>query len=216
MDKAAGMSIRKMWNYCIFQSSRYRGMKYIIVLGALSAASVSYINSFLYAGILDLLLAKQYSAAKEQILILVVTVVLVSLTARACELMFRHYTEPSALETKKKTAQKTFLMEYEELEKEAVIRAFQRVRRGINGHGGITQQLMDMYHFFTGMIQADFAAFFCWRLQLFFSWGIWRQTGLASWIWKKTEPMKPEIQKATICLVFPVRIVTSKISGCIP
>lgn len=57
MDKAAGMSIRKMWNYCIFQSSRYRGMKYIIVLGALSAASVSYINSFLYAGILDLLLA---------------------------------------------------------------------------------------------------------------------------------------------------------------
>ena len=60
---------------------------------------------------------KQYSAAKEQILILVVTVVLVSLTARACELMFRHYTEPSALETKKKTAQKTFLMEYEELEK---------------------------------------------------------------------------------------------------
>ena len=101
MDKAAGMSIRKMWNYCIFQSSRYRGMKYIIVLGALSAASVSYINSFLYAGILDLLLAKQYSAAKEQILILVVTVVLVSLTARACELMFRHYTEPSALETKK-------------------------------------------------------------------------------------------------------------------
>ena len=160
MDKAAGMSIRKMWNYCIFQSSRYRGMKYIIVLGALSAASVSYINSFLYAGILDLLLAKQYSAAKEQILILVVTVVLVSLTARACELMFRHYTEPSALETKKKTAQKTFLMEYEELEKEAVIRAFQRVRRGINGHGGITQQLMDMYHFFTGMIQAVFAAFF--------------------------------------------------------
>ena len=121
MDKAAGMSIRKMWNYCIFQSSRYRGMKYIIVLGALSAASVSYINSFLYAGILDLLLAKQYSAAKEQILILVVTVVLVSLTARACELMFRHYTEPSALETKKKTAQKTFLMEYEELEKEGVI-----------------------------------------------------------------------------------------------
>ena len=160
MDKAAGMSIRKMWNYCIFQSSRYRGMKYIIVLGALSAASVSYINSFLYAGILDLLLAKQYSAAKEQILILVVTVVLVSLTARACELMFRHYTEPSALETKKKTAQKTFLMEYEELEKEAVIRAFQRVRRGINGRGGITQQLMDMYHFFTGMIQAVFAAFF--------------------------------------------------------
>ena len=51
-------------------------------------------------------------------------------------------------------------MEYEELEKEAVIRAFQRVRRGINGHGGITQQLMDMYHFFTGMIQAVFAAFF--------------------------------------------------------
>ena len=65
-------------------------------------------QQLLYAGILDLLLAKQYSAAKEQILILVVTVVLVSLTARACELMFRHYTEPSALETKKKTAQKTF------------------------------------------------------------------------------------------------------------
>ena len=217
-------------------------MKYIIVLGALSAASVSYINSFLYAGILDLLLAKQYSAAKEQILILVVTVVLVSLTARACELMFRHYTEPSALETKKKTAQKTFLMEYEELEKEAVIRAFQRVRRGINGHGGITQQLMDMYHFFTGMIQAVFAAFFLGVLLVqsdfskenkllfavgtaflllafaaFFSAG--ESGGRPDWqagSGKKTEPMKPEIQKATICLVFPVRIVTSKISGCIP
>ena len=56
-------------------------------------------------------------------------------------------------------------MEYEELEKEAVIRAFQRVRRGINGHGGITQQLMDMYHFFTGMIQAVLRRSFwecCW------------------------------------------------------
>ena len=49
MDKAAGMSIRKMWNYCIFQSSRYRGMKYIIVLGALSAASVSYKFMFIFA-----------------------------------------------------------------------------------------------------------------------------------------------------------------------
>ena len=108
MDKAAGMSIRKMWNYCIFQSSRYRGMKYIIVLGALSAASVSYINSFLYAGILDLLLAKQYSAAKEQILILVVTVVLVSLTARACELMFRHYTSRAPWKRKRKRRRKHF------------------------------------------------------------------------------------------------------------
>lgn len=55
------MSIKEMWNYLIFQTKGYRQLGAAIVAGAVCGAGVSYINSILYAKIIDTLLLEQYT-----------------------------------------------------------------------------------------------------------------------------------------------------------
>lgn len=50
------MSIKEMWNYLIFQTKGYRQLGAAIVAGAVCGAGISYINSILYARIIDTLL----------------------------------------------------------------------------------------------------------------------------------------------------------------
>ena len=47
------MTIQEMWHYIIFQTKGYRTIKAAIVIGALTAAAVPYVNNIFYAGILD-------------------------------------------------------------------------------------------------------------------------------------------------------------------
>ena len=49
------MSIKEMWNYLIFQTKGYRQLGAAIVAGAVCGAGISYINSILYARIIDTL-----------------------------------------------------------------------------------------------------------------------------------------------------------------
>ena len=55
------MSIKEMWNYLIFQTKGYRQLGAAIVAGAVCGAGISYINSILYARIIDTLLLEQYT-----------------------------------------------------------------------------------------------------------------------------------------------------------
>ena len=57
------MSIKEMWNYLIFQTKGYRQLGAAIVAGAVCGAGISYINSILYARIIDTLLLEQYTTA---------------------------------------------------------------------------------------------------------------------------------------------------------
>lgn len=107
MNKRKQMSVKEMWKFCLFQAKGYRILPVILVLGMLSGASVVYINSFLYAKILDVLLEEKYRQAATFVVILVVTVMIVSLISKAAEQIFSHYAEPSEEETKKRTAKKS-------------------------------------------------------------------------------------------------------------
>ena len=78
MNKRKQMSVKEMWKFCLFQAKGYRILPVILVLGMLSGASVVYINSFLYAKILDVLLEEKYQQAATFVVILVVTVMIVS------------------------------------------------------------------------------------------------------------------------------------------
>ena len=149
MNKRKQMSVKEMWKFCLFQAKGYRILPVILVLGMLSGASVVYINSFLYAKILDVLLEEKYQQAATFVVILVVTVMIVSLISKAAEQIFSHYAEPSEEETKKRTAKKAFSMEYEEIEKQETIQKFRRVRQAERGHGGISEQCMEIYKYFT-------------------------------------------------------------------
>ena len=61
--KVQKMSIKEMWDYLIFQTKGYRQLGVAIVVGAVCGAGVSYINSILYARIIDTLLLEQYTTA---------------------------------------------------------------------------------------------------------------------------------------------------------
>ncbi len=154
------MTIKDMWNYCIFQAKAYPVIKYLLVIGALTGASVAYVNSFLYARILNSLLEKQYEAASALAVLLVGTILVLELLSKGAQRMFLHYIRPSQGETRKRTAAKSFSMEYEEMEKTETLQSFRRVRQGENGHGGIVNQLFCIYSYFRQLAAVVFAGAF--------------------------------------------------------
>lgn len=160
MNKRKQMSVKEMWKFCLFQAKGYRMLPVILVLGMFSGAAIAYINSFLYAKILDVLLEEKYRQAATFVVILVVTVMAVSLISKAAEQIFLHYAKPSEEETKKRTAKKVFSMEYEEIEKQETIQKFRRVRQAERGHGGIFEQCIGIYNYFTCCMEVVFASGF--------------------------------------------------------
>ena len=154
------MSVKEMWDYILFQTKGYKVVGVVIAVGSICSALVAYINSFLYAKMIDQLLIKQYDSAFQTIVFMIATIWLIQMISHACGQIFEQYVYPSRDETKKRTAQKAFLMEYEELEKEETLSAFRKTRAGENGTGSIDRQLRNMYAFFTEGIKVIFAFIF--------------------------------------------------------
>lgn len=160
MERAKRVSVKEMWKFCLFQAKNYGILKFVLVFGTVTGASVTYVNSFVYAKILDSLLSEEYDTASKFVVILVLLVMALELLTRGCKKIFSHYTAPSEEETKKRTARKAFEMEYEEIEKTETLQSFRRVRQGENGHGGIKDQLDAIYQYFTELVKVVFAAGF--------------------------------------------------------
>ena len=154
------MSVKEMWNYLIFQTKGYRQLGVAIVIGAICGAGVSYINSILYARIIDTLLLGQYAAAVHFVWMMILSVLVVRLLYIMCNQLFAQYASPSRDETKRRTAEKSFSMEFEEIEKEENQIAFRRIRGGANGAGDIEEQLNSIYQFFTECVKVLFALVF--------------------------------------------------------
>lgn len=154
------MSIKEMWNYLIFQTKGYRQLGATIVAGAVCGAGISYINSILYARIIDTLLLEQYTTAVHYVWIMILAVLVVRLVYIMCNQIFEQYASPSRDETKRQTAEKAFSMEFEEIEKEENQIAFRRTRGGVNGAGDIEAQLDSIYKFLTECVKVLFALVF--------------------------------------------------------
>ena len=82
------MSIKEMWNYLIFQTKGYRQLGAAIVAGAVCGAGISYINSILYARIIDTLLLEQYTTAVHYVWIMILAVLVVRMVYIMCNLIF--------------------------------------------------------------------------------------------------------------------------------
>ena len=159
-NNAKTMSIKDMWNYCMFQTKGFPMMKAVMIAGTLSAAAIAYINSFLYARILDSLIMKNYDMAQRNVVELATTIFIITIISKISVQVFDFYSRPSEVETKKRTVKKAFSLEYEELEKKDTIDSFRRVRQSENSNGGIYYQLQDIYSFFIYAAQAVFAVGF--------------------------------------------------------
>ena len=142
------MSIKDMWKYLMFQTKGYRVIEAVIVIGSLCGAAVAYVNSILYAKIIDKLMLKNYNGAISLVFIMVLSIWLINMVYQACNQVFRQYADPSRDETRKRTARKTFRMEYEEFEKEDTLLAFRRIQNGEISSGSVSDQLYNIYYFF--------------------------------------------------------------------
>lgn len=160
------MTIGEMWHYMVFQTKGYRRLQAAIVLGALTAAAVPYLNSVFYARILDFLLLSRYDAAVHAVIWMTISLLVLNLAAKGCERMVYHYCEPCEYEVKKRTAKKAFSMEYECVDRMETLTAFRRVRAGEQGMGGVQRQLEEIWHFFKELAGIVFAVGFV--LFLFF------------------------------------------------
>lgn len=154
------MSIKDMWKYLMFQTKGYRIIEAVIVIGSLCGAAVAYVNSILYAKIIDRLMLKNYDGAISLVFIMVLSIWLINMVYQACNQVFRQYADPSRDETKKRTARKTFRMEYEEFEKEDTLLAFRRIQNGEISSGSVSDQLHNIYYFFEQLIKIAFALAF--------------------------------------------------------
>lgn len=154
------MSIKDMWKYLMFQTKGYRIIEAVIVIGSLCGAAVAYVNSILYAKIIDRLMLKNYNGAISLVFIMVFSIWLINMVYQACNQVFRQYADPSRDETRKRTARKTFKMEYEEFEKEDTLLAFRRIQNGEISSGSVSDQLENIYYFFERLVKIVFALAF--------------------------------------------------------
>lgn len=154
------MSIKDMWKYLMFQTKGYRIIEAVIVIGSLCGAAVAYVNSILYAKIIDRLMLKNYDGAISLVFIMVLSIWLINMVYQACNQVFRQYADPSRDETRRRTARKTFRMEYEEFEKEDTLLSFRRIHNGEISSGSVSDQLQNIYYFFEQLIKIAFALAF--------------------------------------------------------
>lgn len=154
------MSIKDMWKYLMFQTKGYRVIEAVIVIGSLCGAAVAYVNSILYAKIIDKLMLKNYNGAISLVFIMVFSIWLINMVYQACNQVFKQYADPSRDETRKRTARKTFKMEYEEFEKEDTLLAFRRIHNGEISSGSVSDQLQNIYYFFERLVKIVFALAF--------------------------------------------------------
>ena len=94
------MSIKEMWNYLIFQTKGYRQLGAAIVAGAVCGAGISYINSILYARIIDTLLLEQYTTAVRYVWIMILAVLVVRMVYIMCNQIFEQYASQAAMRPK--------------------------------------------------------------------------------------------------------------------
>lgn len=111
------MTIKQMWKYLIFQTRGYKIINVVMVLGVFSETSAVYINSFFYAKMVDSLIKKNYEKGIYLSLIMVIAVLILHIVERGCKQIFEHYIRPCRDETKERTVNKAFSMDYEEFEK---------------------------------------------------------------------------------------------------
>ncbi len=154
------ITIGEMWHYMVFQTKGYRRLQVSVVIGALTAAAVPYINSIFYAQILDQLILAQYDKAVSFVIGMILSILCLQLIAKGCERMVQHYCMPCESEIKKRTAQKAFTMEYEMADQKETLAAFRRVRAGEIGMGGVERQILEIYQYFQQLAGIIFAVGF--------------------------------------------------------
>ena len=150
--KIKKMSVKDMLQYVSFQSKGFWQIKVLIVIGTISGAIIAYVNSFIYAGLLNSLIEKRYEQARAISVKLVLIVMVLGLISVIAKSIYEISSVGSSLNTEKRTDQKSFLIAYEKLEDKTTLQKIQRIKNAEMGSGGINEQLSWIYKFFQYVI----------------------------------------------------------------
>ena len=158
--KIKKMSVKDMLQYVSFQSKGFWQIKVLIVIGTISGAIIAYVNSFIYAGLLNSLIEKRYEQARAISVKLVLIVMVLGLISVIAKSIYEISSVGSSLNTEKRTDQKSFLIAYEKLEDKTTLQKIQRIKNAEMGSGGINEQLSWIYKFFQYLFSVIFASIF--------------------------------------------------------
>lgn len=150
----------KLWSFLKMLSEDYKSLPVILLIGSFGDASIAYVSLFYSARILDRVAAGQTWESIPDILTMLILILLLGMTARACNQRLKVIRRSIGGLTEEKTSQKAFRMEYEEMEKGEVLDSFRKIRSGVNGNGGIDSQVDSMYRLLQSLWQALFALIF--------------------------------------------------------
>ncbi|MBQ7076894.1 MAG: ABC transporter ATP-binding protein [Lachnospiraceae bacterium] len=158
--RAKAMSLKQMWEYVLFQSNGYKLAALFVIVGTVCGAGYAYVNSILYARILDILIIENYDRAIYMVVIMIVAVWILMVLEALSKIVVDTWMDSSDYETKKRTAKKVFTMQYEKVEREETLSALRKVRMGELSEGGIAVQLDAIYSFFTYIVKTVFSTAF--------------------------------------------------------
>lgn len=154
------MSLKKMWEYILFQSKEYRLMPFAVIIGSICGAGYAYINSILYARIIDTIILGAFDRVMYTVIVMIVSVWLLRVLDSVSRAIMETCVDSSDYVTRKRTARKVFSIHYGKFESEEVLNSLRKVRMGEMSTGGIAVQLDNICQFFSNVVKVVFAVAF--------------------------------------------------------
>lgn len=141
--------------YRMIHNDHPRAFLYTFIAGV-SQAILPFITLYLSSVILDQLLIGNYETAKQMIVILLSLSFIVGVVWRSSSQALIVIKDAAYYSVWKQTANKAYILEYEEFEKTSTMDKIRRAQNGSNGSGGISAQIEDTKE----LISMSFSLFF--------------------------------------------------------
>lgn len=142
----------------------HKNVTWILFLGALCHAIVIFVELFLSSKIVNLVMLKEFRASIPYIAIMLITTLILGLIAKACDESMEVLAESCNNTIQQRLANKAFVMEYEEFEKQETMESIRRCQNSVMGLGGMEEQLLEFYNLVQCMFSILFSAIFTIRL----------------------------------------------------
>ena len=131
-----------------------------LFLTALITASVPFITLYFSARILNLLMISQFEPAMNNVFWMIGLSGLLTLISKALNQRFIKIRDISEYKIRQRVIEKSYQIEYEDLEKTETLDEIRKADQGSNGGGGTGEQLRDLLQFLTMFFSMLFSLLF--------------------------------------------------------
>lgn len=134
-----------MWSYMkkFYQmvNRDHPSILFLVIVGGISKAIAPFVALIYSAKVLDSLITSEIETAKNQILVMLLTVFIIGCIEKICYHAVQVIANTAHFSVLKQTAHKAYVVEYEEFEKTETMDKIRRTQTGTNGTGGVDVQI---------------------------------------------------------------------------